>query len=101
MGTRLEFQAVLEGLQDGVHVYFQPPPDIQMIFPAIVYNRDYRLNQFADNLVYSGIRRYSVTIIDKDPDSNLVDMVSDLPQARYVRHYTTEGLNHDIINVYF
>src|SRR5215469_9386002 len=101
MGTRLEFQAVLEGLQDGLNVYFQPPPTFQMSYPAIVYNRDYRKNEFADNLPYRGTTRYQVMVIDANPDSAIPDLVAGLPQNTYVRHYTSEGLNHDIYYVYF
>lgn len=101
MGTRLEFQSLLEGLQPGLNVYFQPPPDIQMSYPAIVYNRDYRANQYADNIAYRGTRRYQVTVIDANPDSQLPDLVADLPLSTFVRHYTTAGLNHDILYVFF
>jgi hypothetical protein len=92
---------MLEGLQDGVHVYFQPPPNIQMEYPAIVYNRDYDNSVYADNSVYSRKIRYMLTVIDPDPDSSLPDVISSLPLTKFVRHYTTAGLNHDIINMYF
>jgi hypothetical protein len=101
MGTRLEFQTVLEGLQDGVAVYFQPPPNVEMSYPAIVYNRDQRDADFADNILYYWRTRYQVTVIDRDPDSTVPDKVGYLPMTRYVRHFTTENLNHDIYDVYF
>lgn len=101
MGTRLELQSALEGLQSGVAVYFQPPPNIEMVFPAIVYNRDYQKDEHADNLRYAYTRRYQVMVIDRDPDSAIPDKVSALPMSKYVRHFTTEGLNHDIYYVYF
>lgn len=101
MGTRLDFQAVLTGLQDGVGVYFQPPSNVTMEYPAIVYNRDFREADFADNILYYKKTRYQVTVIDRDPDSAIPDKVGDLPLSRYVRHFTTESLNHDIYDVYF
>ena len=101
MGTRLELQTVLSGLQAGVSVYFQPPPNVQMIYPAIVYNRDFQGTEYADNVLYHRTTRYQVTVIDADPDSSLPDLVAALPMTRYVRHFTTEGLNHDIYDVYF
>jgi hypothetical protein len=42
-----------------------------------------------------------IMIIDRDPDSAIPDKVSALPMSKYVRHFTTEGLNHDIYYVYF
>lgn len=100
MGTRLEFQAFLEAF-DGVSVYFQPPPEVQMSYPAIVYNRDNLDNQFADNIPYTGTDRYQVTLIDADPDSPLHAKLKALPLMRFVRHFTSANLNHDIYNVYF
>jgi hypothetical protein len=101
MGTRLEFQAVLAGVQHGTSVYFQPPPNVAMTYPAIIYNRDYQAAEFADNVLYSRTTRYQVTVIDPDPDSTIPDKVAELPLTRFVRHFTTEGLNHDIYDVYF
>jgi hypothetical protein len=101
MGTRLELQSLLLGLQDGVHVYFQPPPDTEVIYPAIIYNRNYQTVNFADNIPYGRKIRYQITIIDRDPDSLIPDKVAELPLTTYVRHYTTENLNHDIYYTYF
>lgn len=101
MGTRLELQTLLAGLQGGVSVYFQPPPAVSMSYPAIVYNRDYQTVEYADNVAYSRTVRYQVTVIDADPDSLIPDKVAELPLSKYVRHYTTEGLNHDIFDLYF
>ena len=101
MGTRLELQALLAGLEDGLNVYFQPPTDVLMNYPAIVYNRNYQQAEFADNNPYSRKIRYQITVIDRDPDSPIPDMVAELPMTTYVRHYTTEGLNHDIYYTFF
>lgn len=101
MGTRLEFQTLLEGLQDGVSVYFQPPSNVQMSYPAIVYNRDYLVSEFADNIPYNNAIRYQLTVIDSDPDSLIPGKIASLPLMKYVRHYTVLNLNHDIFEVYF
>jgi hypothetical protein len=101
MGTRLDLQTILSSLQAGVSVYFQPPPNVTMTYPAIVYNRDYQAVEFADNVPYSRKVRWQITVIDSDPDSAIPDKVAELPLTRYVRHFTTEGLNHDIYDVYF
>jgi hypothetical protein len=101
MGTRLELQTLLQELQDGVNVYFQPPPSVSMVYPAIVYNRDYQSVEYADNGPYSRTIRYMITVIDSDPDSLIPDKVAELPLTKYVRHYTTENLNHDIYDLYF
>jgi hypothetical protein len=101
MGTRLEFQDVLEGVLGDSSVYFQPPTNVRMSYPAIVYNRDYRAVQYADNAVYTQTRRYQVTVIDPNPDSLIPDLVGDLAMSTFVRHFTADNLNHDIFDVYF
>lgn len=101
MATRLEFQAVLEALDPGLSVYFQPPANVSMSYPAIVYNRDLEAVQFADNEPYSRTVRYQVIVIGQDPDSPILGKVAALPLSRFVRHFTTESLNHDIYDVYF
>jgi hypothetical protein len=101
MGTRLELQTVLEGILGSESVYFQPPTNVSMRYPAIVYNRDYQAVQFADNRPYSRKLRYQVTVIDRDPDSLIPDKVAELPMTAYVRHFTVDNLNHDIYDVYF
>jgi hypothetical protein len=101
MGTRLDLQGVLEDLLGSEHVYFQPPPNVTMVYPAIVYNRDYQVTQFADNRPYARKLRYQVTVIDRDPDSLVPDKVAELPLATFVRHFTADSLNHDIYDVYY
>ena len=101
MGSRLDFQTLLQSLDDSLSVYFQPPPDVQMSYPAIVYNRDYLASEFADNVPYSTTFRWQVTVIDTDPDSPLHAKLIAMPMMKYVRHYTSDNLNHDIYDVYF
>ena len=81
--------------------YFQPPPSVNMKYPAIVYGLDDIENVFANDGVYLSKRRYSVTVIDKDPDSILIDKVAKLPTSRFNRHYEKDNLNHDVFEVYF
>lgn len=100
MGTRLELQSLLEGLDESAHVYFQPPENLIMTYPAIVYNRDYQGVQYADNTPYSRTLRYQVTVIDRDPDSLIPDKVAEMPLTRFVRHFATDSLNHDVYDVY-
>jgi hypothetical protein len=100
MGTRLELQDLLTDLVEA-SIFFQPPPNVSMTYPAIVYNRDLLDIAFADNSPYKNKWRYQLTVIDRDPDSPIHDLLAGLPYIKYVRHYTTQGLNHDIYELYF
>lgn len=101
MGTRLELQSILEGLLETGNVYFQPPPNVTMNYPAIVYNRDFQSVQFADNGPYSRTLRYQVTVIDPNPDSLILPKVAGLPRTMFVRHFAVDNLNHDVYDVYY
>src|SRR6188768_2836768 len=73
MGQRLQLQSQLEELLGSRNVYFQPPTNVQMQYPCIVYNRDSANSQYADDIPYRFTKRYQVTAIDQDPDSTIAD----------------------------
>lgn len=82
------------------HVYFQPPANIRMKYPAIRYKLDSIDNVYADNNVYGQRDRYELILIDLDPDSKYVRILSKLPRCRFVRHYTADNLNHWVFTLY-
>lgn len=100
MGKRLDLHQILLTMGT-TNVYFQPPPEHKMQYPAIVYKRDYSHRKMADNLLYGHQKRYSVTVIDRNPDSEIPDKVERLPLTSFDRHFQTSGLNHTIFNIYF
>lgn len=101
MGTRLELQTLLETLLGTGNVYFQPPENVKISYPCIIYKRDDIVTKFADNKPYNNTKRYSITVIDRNPDSLIPDKITKLPKCVFDRHMTMDGLNHDIFNLYF
>lgn len=101
MGNRLNLQALFENLLGSKNVYFQPPSSLLMRYPAIVYSRSDIENFHADNKVYGQAHAYMVTVIDYNPDSEIVQKVSMLPRCMYDRHYVSENLNHDVFTLYY
>ena len=107
MSRRLKLHNILceilgcpnEGLD--CRAYFQPPTSVKMNYPAIVYGLDSIENTYANDGVYLSYRKYSVTVIDKDPDSPLVGKVATLPTCRFIRHYEKDNLNHDVFEIFF
>ena len=98
---RVELQAKLEEILGNRHVYFQPPASLRMEYPAIVYFRNRIHNRTANNAVYNQTDEYTVTVIDKYPDSDIVRKVSQLPMCQHDRHYTADNLNHDVFTIYY
>lgn len=101
MGLRLDLQVLLEAILGSRNVYFQPPANVQMEYPAIVYHRDSAETLFAGNNAYRYTKRYQVTVIDRDPDSEIPDQVAELPMCTFSRAYAADNLNHSVFNLYF
>lgn len=99
MGQRLELQALLETLAP--NVYFQPPANTVMHYPCIRYERAKADAKHADNRLYNRTKQYQLTVIDRDPDSDIPDKVAQLPKCEHDRFYTADNLNHDVFNLFF
>lgn len=101
MASRLELQTLLESLLGSSNVYFQPPPNLQMKYPCIVYSRDSVDLKHAGNRLYQHKQRYQVTVIDQDPDSIIPFRVLAMPLCQFSRFYTADKLNHDVFALFF
>lgn len=101
MGNRLELHETLCAVLGSRNVYFQPPANVRMVYPAIVYSRNDIWNTFADNSTYMQSHSYEIIVIDKNPDSGIVDRIASLPMCRFNRHYTLDNLNHDVFTLYY
>jgi hypothetical protein len=98
---RLELHQILVDLLGSTNSYFQPPDDIKLKYPCIMYRRSRFDSKYADDLLYKGTQAYQVTVMDFDPDSDIPDKIRNLPLCRFDRHFTKDGLNHDVFNLYY
>ena len=83
------------------NVYFQPPANVQMQYPAIVYQRSDSETTYADNIPYSHIIEYDVTLISRNPDEPIYHALAALPLCRKSRFFVVDNLNHDVFTLYF
>lgn len=97
--SRLDLQYILEQITP--EVWFQPPPSLRLTYPTIIYSRDYHFTAHADNKRYAHLKRYQVTVISRDSDSDLPDKVAELPYTNFTRAFNADGLHHDIFDLYF
>ncbi len=95
MGQRLKLSQILRNLLGSNNVYFQPPADLKMKFPCIVYERAKLEPDYADNLPYKIDNVYYVTCIYDDPDSDIPLKLALLPMCAHQRHYETNNKNYD------
>ncbi len=96
---RLKLHADLLQILGSNNVYFQPPESTKITYPAIIYSRsDIEKTHAADN-VYGQNIKYKVTVVDHDPDSEIVERLLAFKFAVFDRHFVVNGLNHDQFTV--
>lgn len=98
---RYELHAKLVQLLGAKHVYFQPPPTVQMTYPCIVYELDKYHDAYANDSLYSHKTRYQVTVIDRNPDSELPLKLNEFPYTSLESSFAYEGLNHFVFTLYY
>ena len=96
---RLELHEILHNICE--NCYFEPPAGIQLEYPCIVYHRVNASIDHADNKPYKIDTRYTVTVIDPDPDSEIVPQIEQLPKCTYDTHFENDGLVHDVFTIYY
>ena len=101
MHTREELQSKLEELLGAKHVYYQPPDNLKMEYPAIRYSKSEIQNLYANNIKYISHNVYDLVVISKKPDNPVIKKILELPYSEFDRHYVVDGLNHDIIRIFF
>lgn len=101
MGNQQDLHVLLcDDILGSPNAYFQPPANVQMNYPAIVYALKGVDKLRADNGVYIMLPHYELTLIDKDPNSPYVAKLLSLPYCRFDRHFKADNLNHFTFTLY-
>jgi hypothetical protein len=101
MNKRLELHEKLVQCLGNSNVYFQPPENMKLQYPAITYSLDDIRNNNADDEVYKQSYHYQLTVIHKDSDNEVVKTVSRLSKVRFNRHFKSDNLNHYVFTIYY
>ena len=102
MASRLDLQSEFEDFLGSRNVYYQPPKDQLMKYPAIRYARNGSALSHANNRVYSNVPRYDGVIIDLNSDSALPDLMLDrFPMCTFGKAYTVNNLHHFPFTIYY
>lgn len=101
MATRLELQGKLEELLGTKNVYYQPPESMKLDYPAIVYHKDRPEIKHANNGQYLYQNSYTITVIDRKPDNEVIDKLLKLPLCSYDRNFKSDNLEHDVLTLYY
>lgn len=101
MSKRIELQTILETFLPSV--YFQPPSNIRMSYPCIVYSKTPSGSaEYANNSPYKRTQLYTITVIEKSPETDLVDRIFEhFNYCSIGSNFIKDNLHHTILNLYF
>ena len=98
---REELHELLCNVLGSRFVYFQPPASVNLTYPCIVYNLGGYRPSYANNNEYLMFKQYTLTYIDKDPDSDVLDVIERLPYCRFDRPFIADNLNHYVFTIFY
>lgn len=103
MKTWSDLQAMLQELMgESVKVWYQPPENLKLKYPCVIFELSNAVSNYADNNPYLVNKRYTVTLITKTADNHdLLDKILGLPLCTFDREFINENLVHDVFTLYF
>lgn len=82
------------------NVYYNPPENVTLKYPCILYNLTRLSVLYAADKSYSQKQGYTVTHIDAKSASDVPDKLLALPYTKFERTYKTQNLTHTVFTVY-
>lgn len=99
MAKRLLLDTALREILGSKNVYFQPPSNIRMHYPAIRYYLSKLPIRSADNRAYLINETYTVMFITDDPDDPRIQKFAELKHCALDRTYVADNLNHYVYTI--
>lgn len=97
------YRDLLHLLQQAVRhnrVYFQPPENLNIGYPAVVFHLSKIEIDHASDVPYKGAKEYSVVLITKDPEPDVINEILKIPYSSLDTTYISDGMNHFVFTVY-
>lgn len=102
MRSRLELQADLTKIKGVQKAYFQPPASLRLKYPCIVYKLSEKPTKYADDKRYLNHNKYLLTLIEKEADSPICDLIlNSFEYCSFDRAYTADNLYHSVLILYY
>lgn len=101
MASRLQLQKALKDL--GImNVYFQPPENVKLKFPCIVYKFTKFETDHADDNPYAIKKKYNILYITNDPDDETLEKIAwAFPTISHINTYVSDTLYHHSYDLYY
>jgi hypothetical protein len=100
MKKRIQLQKVLSDFASengGFKVYYQPPSNLKLELPCIVYEDSNFNSKFADNRAYFNCTEYQITYITSDADSDIPEKLMEILPCRITSKTKTDGMYNYIM----
>ena len=99
--NREELHDLLVDILGSNHVYYDPPESVKIRYPAIVYHMNHISNRYANSRIYNNTFTFTATLIDEDPESEIVEKMLSIPYCKHNQHYQSNGMTHDVFTIKF
>ena len=84
------------------NVYFQPPPNLQMVYDCFVYELSDIHTNNADDMTYRLLHRYQVTLVTRKYNEELIDTIMHhFNRITFARPYRSDNLYHTVFYIYY
>lgn len=101
--SRLDLKEKLEDVLNKfeVKLYFQPPANVRMTYPCLVYEVSDAEVLYAGNKSYVEHIAYQLMLITKKPDEMITsNLLREIPYIRFDRAYISDNLYHYVFTCY-
>ncbi len=98
---RLQLQSLLREILGSDQVHYVKPGSLEMVYPAIVYNRQRSDVKHANNDPYNIQKSYSLTAMSRNADDPLFDKLERLRMCTLERTYEMDQLHHHAYTIFF
>lgn len=92
--TQPELNELFVSLLGSHNVYFEPPTNVVMKYPCILYESQAMTTMHAGNVPFAIQDHYRVIVIDQNPDSPYPRKIAGMQGARAARPYVSDNLHH-------
>ena len=98
---RLSLHNKLIAILGSSNVYFQPPSSITLKYQCIVYKLDDVEGVHANDRRYLNMKRYLVTVVDRNPDTLIPDKLLESQYCEFEDTFIVDNLNHYVCSLYY
>lgn len=83
------------------NVYFQPPANIKLTYPCIIYRKTPGDRKHANDKAYISAQGFTLTVIERDPDTPIKNETLDyFSMISEGTSFTVDGLYHSQLTLY-